>query len=50
VGGRVLRWTYINLRVSLYFVDETNFGRLRLDPQSRADFEMARGRLERLGY
>jgi hypothetical protein len=29
-------------------VDETSFGRLRLDPSSRADFERVRGRIQRL--
>lgn len=48
VGGRVLRWTYVNERVSLYFVDETSFGRLRLTPASRADFERVRERVRRL--
>lgn len=48
VGGRVLRWTYVNQRLTLYFVDETSFGRLRLTPASRADFERMRGRVQRL--
>ncbi len=48
LGGRTLRWTYVNLRLTLYFVDETGFGRLRLDPSSRADFEQTRDRVRRL--
>jgi GWxTD domain-containing protein len=47
-ANRVLRWTYINYRVSLYFTDETGFGRFRLTPTSRADLEQAAQRLERL--
>lgn len=48
VGGRVIRWTYINLRVDLYFVDENGFGRFRLDPSSRADFERVLSRVRRM--
>ena len=47
VGGRVLRWTYINHRASLYFQDETGFGRYRLTPSSRAEFERVRSRIRR---
>lgn len=45
--GRVVRWTYTAYRVALYFVDETGFGRFRLTPQSRADFERVRARIAR---
>lgn len=45
--GRVVRWTYNAQRLVLYFVDETGFGRFRLTPQSRADFERVRGRITR---
>ena len=38
-AGRVVRWTYLNYRLSLFFQDETGFGRLRLTPGSRAEFE-----------
>src|ERR1041385_1823175 len=37
--GRIVRWTYSADRLTLFFVDETGFGRFRLTPQSRADFE-----------
>lgn len=47
IGGRVIRWTYVNLRVSLYFIDETSFGRFRLDPASRAAFYDVRARVQR---
>lgn len=36
---RVVRWTYTNLRLTLLFVDETGFGRYRLTPASRAEYE-----------
>ena len=49
MGGRVLRWNYINLRMSLLFHDETGFGRYRLTPSSRAEFERTITRLRRLG-
>jgi GWxTD domain-containing protein len=39
--GRVVRWTYLDHRINLYFVDESGFGRFRLTPSSRADFERA---------
>lgn len=45
--GRVVRWTYNQYRIVLYFVDETGFGRFRLTPQSRADFERVRSRITR---
>jgi GWxTD domain-containing protein len=45
--GRVVRWTFNTYRISLYFVDETGFGRFRLTPQSRSDFERVRARLVR---
>jgi len=48
-NGRILRWTYTNLRLNLYFVDENGFGRYRLDPGSRADFEQVLARLNRMG-
>ena len=37
--GRVIRWNYIDLRLSLLFVDETGFGRFRLTPATRAEFD-----------
>src|SRR5690606_29382393 len=48
VGGRLLRWNYINARLALLFHDETGFGRYRLTPSSRADFERTIARLRRL--
>ena len=47
VGGRVLRWNYINLRLAVFFQDESGFGRYRLTPGSRAEFERVLTRLRR---
>jgi GWxTD domain-containing protein len=46
---RVIRWTYTNYRLELYFQDETGFGRLRLTPGSRAEYERVLTRLRRAG-
>jgi GWxTD domain-containing protein len=46
---RIVRWTYTNYRLDLYFQDETGFGRLRLTPGSRAEFERVVTRLRRQG-
>jgi GWxTD domain-containing protein len=46
---RVIRWTYTNYRLVLYFQDETGFGRLRLTPGSRAEYERVVTRLRRQG-
>lgn len=42
--GRIVRWTYNADRLVLFFIDDTGFGRFRLTPQSRADFERVRAR------
>lgn len=44
---RYIRWTFNDARVVLFFEDVTGFGRFRLTPQSRTDFESAKGRLKR---
>ena len=46
-AGRVDRWTYLSHRLSLFFQDETGFGRLRLTPGSRAEFERTVNRVRR---
>jgi GWxTD domain-containing protein len=46
-AGRVVRWSYLNYRLSLFFQDETGFGRLRLTPGSRAEFERTVNRIRR---
>lgn len=45
-AGRYYRWTYTGYRLELYFQDITGFGRYRLTPQSRSDFERVRLRVE----
>jgi hypothetical protein len=42
-----VRWGYINQRLELFFRDESGFGRLRLLPASRADYERTLARLRR---
>ena len=43
--GRVIRWSYIGLRLVLFFRDDSGFGRFRLTPDSRAEFERVAARL-----
>ncbi|MBA3658583.1 MAG: GWxTD domain-containing protein [Gemmatimonadales bacterium] len=45
--GRIVRWAYLTQRIALYFQDETGFGRLRLTPGSRAEFERTINRVRR---
>lgn len=40
-GVRGIRWTYNSLRVTLFFQDQNGFGRFRLTPLSRAEFQRA---------
>ena len=46
-GVRAIRWTYTNLRLVLYFQDQTGFGRFRLTPTSRAEYQRVLGRVRR---
>jgi len=46
---RVLRWAYLNLRLELYFRDESGFGRLKLVPASRAEYERTLARIRSQG-
>jgi GWxTD domain-containing protein len=46
-AGRIVRWSYLTYRLALYFQDETGFGRLRLTPGSRAEFERTVNRIRR---
>lgn len=48
-ANRVVRWTYINLRLEIFFRDESGFGRLRLLPSSRAEYERVLARVRRMG-
>jgi len=45
--GRLIEWTYDQYNLALYFVDDAGFGRLRLDPESRSEFERVVNRLRR---
>ena len=45
--SRIIRWTYTNFRLVVFFVDESGFGRYRLTSQSRAEYERLRTRLRR---
>src|SRR5439155_1585240 len=38
-GIRGVRWTYREHRLTLFFQDNTGFGRFRLTPLSRAEFQ-----------
>jgi GWxTD domain-containing protein len=38
-SARIIRWTYLGERLLLDFVDDTGFGRFRLTPTSRAEFQ-----------
>jgi GWxTD domain-containing protein len=48
-ANRIVRWTYLTERLEIYFQDETGFGRLRLTPGSRAEYERVLSRLRRQG-
>jgi GWxTD domain-containing protein len=45
--GRFIIWTYQELRLSLTFVDDTGFGRFRLEPRSRAEYLRVLNRVRR---
>jgi GWxTD domain-containing protein len=46
-SSRIIRWTYLTYRLEIYFQDETGFGRLRLTPGSRAEYERILSRVRR---
>jgi GWxTD domain-containing protein len=46
-GVRGIRWTYNSLRVTLFFQDPSGFGRFRLTPLSRAEFQRVAARVHR---
>ncbi len=48
-ASRIIRWTYLTHRLEIYFQDETGFGRLRLTPGSRAEYERILSRVRRQG-
>lgn len=45
--GRWIQWSYYQLRLRLTFIDDTGFGRYRLDPGSRSEFLRIANRLNR---
>lgn len=40
-GTRGIRWAYSEFRITLFFQDQSGFGRFRLTPLSRAEFQRA---------
>jgi GWxTD domain-containing protein len=42
-----IRWNYVQLRLSLLFRDETGFGRYRLTPSSRSEYQRVLARVRR---
>ncbi|MDZ4865130.1 MAG: GWxTD domain-containing protein [Gemmatimonadota bacterium] len=45
--GRLIRWSYTQYQLVIYFVDESGFGRFRLTPASRSEFERVYARVSR---
>ncbi|MFI5206563.1 MAG: GWxTD domain-containing protein [Gemmatimonadales bacterium] len=43
--GRFIVWTYLDYRLTLNFIDDAGFGRYRLDPRSRAEFQRVANRV-----
>ena len=46
-GVRGVRWTYNSLRLTVFFQDQTGFGRFRLTPLSRAEFQRVLAQVRR---
>ncbi len=46
-GLRVIRWTYSNERLVLYFQDQTGFNHFKLTPTSRAEYQRVLARVRR---
>jgi GWxTD domain-containing protein len=46
-GVRGIRWVYNGLRLTLFFQDQTGFGRFRLTPTSRAEYQRVLARVGR---
>mgnify|MGYP001163244724 CR=1 FL=1 len=46
-GLRVIRWGYTELRLVLFFEDETGFGRFRMTPSSRSEYQQVLARVRR---
>ena len=47
-GVHGIRWVYTDLRLDLLFVDQSGFGRFRMTPGSRADFDRVATRLRHI--
>ena len=47
-AGRYYQWNYTEYRVTLFFQDQTGFGRFRLTTASRSDFERVKARVQPL--
>jgi len=47
-GVHGIRWVYTDLRLDLLFVDQSGFGRFKLTPGSRADFDRVATRLRHI--
>jgi GWxTD domain-containing protein len=45
--GRTIMWQYDRYNLTLYFVDDAGFGRLRMDPGSRLEFQQTVNRVRR---
>jgi GWxTD domain-containing protein len=45
--GRTIQWEYIQSRLTIYFWDDTGFGRFRMTPESRSEFDRVLARLRR---
>ena len=48
-SSRIIRWVYYRYRLTLFFIDESSFGRYRLTSRSRADYDRVVSRLRRGG-
>lgn len=46
---RFIRWTYVTQRLQLDFLDDSGFGRFRLTPASRSDYQRVLNRVRRNG-
>jgi GWxTD domain-containing protein len=46
-GVRGIRWIYNGLRLTLFFQDQTGFGRFRMTPTSRAEYQRVLARVRR---
>lgn len=46
-GLRAIRWNYTELRLALIFEDETGFGRFRMTPSSRSEYQRVLARVRR---